>query len=184
LAFGLFFISLMAIRGEKIHLGDIFISFNNYREILLAGVFFVVLSNGVSFLLSLLTGHFPVLGTLLSLAWTIFYIILMCKLAFTPFLLLDRRMRFVDALRTSWLMTRGHEWKVFFIGVLGVLMFAAVGLIAFLISLVFILLPFFLIIGLIVAVIGFIFLSIWLIATYASLYQDVNIIPPPSPPSP
>jgi hypothetical protein len=181
LVFGLFFVYLMAVRSEKIKLGDIFASFKNYPEILLAGVFFVVLPDGVSFLLSLLTGHLPVLGTLLSLAWTIFYIVLMCKLAFAPFLLLDRRMKFIDALRSSWTMTRGHEWKVFFIGVLGVLMFVALGLIAFLISLLYILLPFFLIIGLIIAVIGFIFLSMWLLATYASLYQAVSIVAPPSP---
>jgi hypothetical protein len=183
LVFGLFFVYLMAVRSEKIKLGDIFASFKNYPEVLLASVFYVVLSDGVSFLLSLLTSHLPVLGTLLSLAWAIFYIVLMCKLAFTPFLLLDRRMNFLDAIRTSWVMTRGHEWRVFFIGVLGVLMFVAVGLIAFLIALIFILLPFALFIGLIIAVIGFIFLSMWLIATYASLYQAVNIVPPPSPPT-
>ena len=183
LVFGLFLIYLMAVRSEKVHLGDIFASFKNYPDVLLAGVFYVAVSEGVSFLLSLLTDHFPVLGTLLSLAWTIVYIVLMCKLAFTPFLLLDRRMGFVGALRTSWLTTRGHEWKVFFIGGLGVLMFAAVGLIAFLISLFYILVPVFLFIGLIVAVIGFIFLSMWLLAAYASLYQAVNVVPPPSPPA-
>ena len=174
LVFGLFLIYLMAVRSEKVHLGDIFASFKNYPEVLLASVFYVVLSDGVSFLLSLLTVHLPVLGTLLSLAWTIFYIVLMCKLAFMPFLLLDRRMKFFDALRTSWLMTRGHEWKVFFIGVLGVLMFLAVGLIAFLIALIYVVLPAFLLVGLVIGAVGFIFLSMWLIAAYASLYQAVS----------
>jgi hypothetical protein len=174
LIFGLFFVFLAAVRGEKVQIGDIFASFRNYPDVILAGVFFVVVSNGVSFLLSLLTGHFPVLGVVLSLTWFIFYIVLLCKLAFVPFLLLDRRMSFVEAIRTSWHMTWGHEWQVFMIGLLGVLMLAAVGAIALLIALIFILLPVALLVALVVGVIGTILLSMWLIATYASLYHAVS----------
>jgi hypothetical protein len=174
LAFGLFFVYLAAVRSEKIRLGAIFASFRNYPDVVLAGVFLVVASDGISFLLSLLTGHLPVLGALLSLAWTVFYLVLICKLVFVPLLLLDRRMKFIDAVRTSWMMTRGHEWQVFAMGLLVVLMFAAIGIIAFLISLIFILLPFALFVGLIVGVIGAIFLSMWFIAAYASLYHAVS----------
>jgi hypothetical protein len=176
LSFGLFFVFLAAVRSEKIPLGDIFAAFKNYREVLLAGVVFVVVSDVVPFLLSLLTGHLPVLGAFLSVAWFIFCIVLVCKLVFVPLLLLDRRMKFVDALQASWKLARGHEWQVFAIGLLFVLMFAAVGLIAFLISLIFIVLPVFLFIGLIIGVIGFIFFLIWLLATFASLYQAVTAL--------
>jgi hypothetical protein len=174
LVFGLFFVFLAAVRREKIELGNVFASFKNYREVLLAGVFFAVVSDAVPFLLSLLTGHLPVLGAFVSLVWFIFYIVLICKLAFVPLLLLDRRMKFADALRTSWRMTRGHEWQVFAIGILFVLMFAVIGVIALLISLIFIVLPVALFIGLVIGVIGFIFLFIWLLATYASLYHAVS----------
>jgi hypothetical protein len=176
LAFGLFFVFLAAVRREKIELANVFASFKNYREVLLAGVFFAAVSDAVPFLLSLLTGHLPVLGALLYLAWFIFYIVLVCKLVFVPLLLLDRRMKFIDALRASWKMTRGHEWKVFAIGILFVLMFAVIGVIALLIMLIFIVLPVALFIGLFIGVIGFIFLLMWLLATCASLYHAVSAL--------
>jgi len=184
LALGLFFVFLSAVRGQKTKLGDIFASFRNYPAVVLAAIIFVVLSDGVSNLLSLLTAHLPVLGALLSIAWVVFYIVLVCKLAFTPLLLLDRRLKALDAIRASWIMTRGHEWQIFAIGLLAVLMFVAVGIIAFLITLIFILLPFALFVGLIVGVIGFIFLSMWILSAYASLYHAVNPIAPPFPPAP
>jgi hypothetical protein len=175
IAFSLFFVFMAAVRREKIKYGDIFAAFKNYREILLAGVIFVVFWDVVPYLLSLLTGHLPALGAFLSVVWFIFCIILICKLVFVPLLLLDRHIRFTEALRASWKLTRGHEWQVFAIGLLFVLMFVVVGLIAFLISLVFVVLPVFLFIGLVIGVIGFIFLSVWLLATFASLYQAVSV---------
>jgi hypothetical protein len=185
LVFGLFFVFLAAVRGEKIQLGNIFASFKNYRAILMAGVVFVIVADVVPFLLSLLTAHLPLPGAVLSVVWFIFYILLICKLVFVPLLLLDRRMKFSDALGESWKMTRGHEWQVFAIGLLFALMIAAVGALALLISLIFIVLPVALFIGLIIGVIGFIFLFIWLLATYASLYHAVSSlqVAPPSPPA-
>ncbi len=186
LALGLFFVFLAAVRGQKTKLGDIFASFRHYPAVALAALIFVVLSSGVSNLLSLLTAHLPVLGTLLSIAWAVFYIVLICKLAFVPFLLLDRRMKVLDAIRAGWIMTRGHEWQIFAIGLLAVLMFVAVGIIAFLIALIFILLPVALFVGLIVGVIGMIFLWMWVLSTWASLYHAVSGLSasPPFPPAP
>jgi hypothetical protein len=174
LAFGLFFIFLAAVRREKIRFDSIFAAFRRYRDVLPLTAVYVIASSGITFLLSLLTAHLPVLGALLSLVWFIFYIVLVCKLIFTPLLLLDRRIKFIDALGVSWRMTRGHEWQVFAIGLLFVLMFAVVGVITLLISLIFIVLPAALFIGLIIGLIGFIFLFIWLLATYASLYHAVS----------
>lgn len=174
LALGLCFVFLAAARAQKIQLGDIFASFRNYPDVVFAGIIFVALSTGVSDLLSLLTAHLPVLGTLLSLAWAVFYIILICKLAFVPFLLVERKMKVLDALRTGWTMTRGHEWQVFAIGLLFVLMFGALGLVAFLIALIFVVLPVMLFVGLLVGVVGAIFFSMWFLAVYASLYHAVS----------
>jgi hypothetical protein len=176
LLFGLFFIYLAAVRSEKIRLGNIFAAFQNYLCVLRVTAVYVVVTNGVSFLLSLLTGHLPALGVFLSLVWAIFLIVIICKLAFVPLLLVDRRLKALDAVRTSWTMTRGHEWKIFFIGLLGALMFAAVAIISLLISLIFIILPVALLIGLTVGVLGAIFLSMWLIATYASLYHAISAL--------
>ncbi len=41
-------------------------------------------------------------------------IIFACKLAFTPYLVVDREMPVIDAIQESWRMTTGHAWKVFF----------------------------------------------------------------------
>lgn len=174
LAFGLFFIFLGAVRGEKIRFGSIFAAFKKYPAVLLVTAVYVVASGGVSTLLALLTGHIPALGVLLSLVWAVFCIVIVCKLAFVPLLLLDRRLPAADAVRTSWIMTRGHEWKIFVIGLLAALMFAAVAIISLLISLIFIVLPVALIVGLVVGVIGTIFLSMWLLAACASLYHAVS----------
>jgi len=185
LLFSLSFILLLAVRGEKLKLADIFAAFRNYRQVLPLTAVFVVAPGGVSFLLGLLTVHVPALGTLLSVAWAVFYFVLICKLAFVPLLLLDRRLKPADALRTSWRMTRGHEWQVFSIGLLSVLMFAAVAVIAGLISLVFIILPPALLVGLTVGVLGGVFLTMWVLSTYASLYHAVSTLSasPPFPPA-
>jgi hypothetical protein len=176
LLFGLFFIFLAAVRGEKVRLVNIFTVFQDYPQIILVTAVYVVVTGGVSSLLGLLTGHLPALGVFLSLVWAIFLIVIICKLAFVPLLLVDRRMKALDAVRTSWTMSRGHEWKVFVIGLLAALMFAALAVISLLISLIFIVFPVALLIGLTVGVIGAIFLSMWLIATYASLYHAVSAI--------
>ncbi|MDP8239500.1 MAG: hypothetical protein P9X24_10455 [Candidatus Hatepunaea meridiana] len=45
-------------------------------------------------------------------------IIFGCKLAFTPFLVVDLRMNAFKAIKTSWQMTKGHAYKIFFINLL------------------------------------------------------------------
>ena len=185
LVFGLSFVFLAAVRGENIKFNNVFAAFQNYPQVLLVTAVYVVVTGVVSVLLGLLTTHVPALGVLLSLVWSIFYIVLMCKLAFVPFLLVDRRLKARDALRTSWRLTRGHEWKVFAVGLLSSLMFAAVAGIAGVISLVFIVLPPALFVGLTVGVLGFIFVSMWVLSAYASLYHAVNSLSasPPVPPA-
>jgi len=178
LLFGLCLVFLAAVRGEKIRLSNIFAAFHNYPRVLPVTALFVIMAGLVSYLLGLLTAHIPALGTLLSVAWAVFYLVLVCKLAFVPFLLVDRRLKAVDALKTSWRMTRSHEWRVFAIGLLSVLMFAAVSVIAGLISLVFIVLPPALLVGLTVGVIGYIFLTMWVLSAYASLYHAVVLDTP------
>ena len=185
LLLGLSFIFLAAVRGETIKPGNIFAAFRNYPQVLVLTAVFVVVPGGVSVLLGLLTESVPALGVLLSVVWLIFCILLYCKLVFVPFLLVDRRLRAADALRSSWRMTRGREWQVFAVGLLSALMFAAVAVIAALISLVFILLPAALYVGLVIGVLGYIFLTMWVLSAFASLYHSVSSLSasPPFPPA-
>jgi uncharacterized membrane protein len=174
LMFGLFFIFLTAVRREKVRLGNIFAGFKNYSQVLLVTAIYVIATGIISYLLNLLTQHVPALGVFLSVVWAIFLIVIICKLSFVPFLLVDRPLKALEAVKTSWHMTRGHEWKVFVIGLLAALMFAALAVISLLISLIFIVFPVALLVGLTVGAIGAIFLSMWLIAAYASLYHAVS----------
>lgn len=185
LLLGLSWIFLAAVRGEKTKLSNTFAAFTNYPQVLLLTAVFVVVPGGVSYLLGLLTVHVPALGVLLSLVWSIFCIVLFCKLAFVPFLMVDRRLKAADALKISWRLTRGHEWRVFAISLLSALMFAGVAAVALLISLVFILLPLTLYIGLVIGVLGYIFLTMWVLSAYASLYHAVSSLSasPPFPPA-
>jgi hypothetical protein len=185
LLIGLSFVFLTAVRGEKVKLADIFAAFKNYRNILPLTAVYVIVTGTISFLLTLLTESVPSLGVFLSFVWSVFGIVLFCKLVFVPFLLLDRPLKPLDALGTSWLMSRGHEWRVFAIGLLAALMFAAVALVALLVTLVYVLLPATLYVGLVIGVLGYIFLSMWLLSAFASLYHAVSSLSasPPFPPA-
>ena len=82
-------------------------------------------------------------------------------------------------------MTRGHEWQVFAIALLAALMFVAIAVIALLITLVFILLPAALYVGLVIGILGYIFLSMWVLSAFTSLYHSVSSLSasPPFPPA-
>ena len=81
-------------------------------------------------------------------------IIFACKLAFTPYLVVDRKMAVIDAVKGSWNMTNGHAWKVFFIGLLAI----PIG-----------------IVGLICFIVGIIPAIMWIRMAFASLYHAVSI---------
>ncbi len=62
-------------------------------------------------------------------------------------------MEVIDAVKESWRMTRGHAWKVFFIGLLGIPIFFA---------------------GLLCFVVGIIISIMWIKLAGASLYHAVS----------
>ena len=47
-------------------------------------------------------------------------IIFACRLAFVPYLVIDRNMEAMEALKTSWNMTKDYGWKIFGIGILAI----------------------------------------------------------------
>jgi len=79
-------------------------------------------------------------------------IIIWCRLAFVPYLVMDKELEPMKAVEKSWHMTRGHGWTIFFMGVLSVLIFIA---------------------GIIVFIFGAIISIIWIHSAFASLYQAV-----------
>jgi len=100
--YGYDYVNLKAARDEDLQFGDLFASFKNYFNSIVA---------------CFLVGTFTAIGTIFLV---IPGIIIGCKLAFTPYLVVDRNMNAMDAMAESWSMTKGYGWEVFFIWVLGI----------------------------------------------------------------
>jgi uncharacterized membrane protein len=100
--YGLAFAYLKAARGDKVEIHDMFASFQNYWNAVLAGLLVLVI---------------VIIGLVLLIVPGIIFA---CKLAFTPYLVVDRKMGVIEAVKESWRMTGGHTWKVFLIGLLGI----------------------------------------------------------------
>jgi len=134
--YGVSFAHLKAARGDKLEIKDMFEAFQNYWNAVLANI---------------LVGAIVIIGFMLLI---IPGIIFGCKLAFTPYLVVDRKMEVLEAVKESWRMTNGHAWTVFLIGLLAIPICIA-GLICF-------------IVGIIPAV-------MWIRLTFASLYHSVSL---------
>ena len=147
---GLFFTYMTAARGDKVKIENVFAAFRNYGNVILAGIVFTLIGL-VSSIISLI--NIPFLGIILNIIWFIFSIFLYCKLAFVPYLLLDRKMKAGESIETSWRMTNGHAWKVFLIGLLGIPIVIA---------------------GFICLIIGSIISVMWIYVAIGSLYHAVS----------
>jgi hypothetical protein len=137
ISYGANWVFLKAVRGERIEIVDIFAVFKrNYWNAVVANIVVAVI---------------VIIGIIMLI---IPGIIFACRLAFVPYLVVDRQMDVMDALRVSWDMTRGYGWQIFFIGFL-----------AF----------FIVILGLIFLFVG-VFISImWISAAFAAMYHAVEL---------
>jgi len=127
---------LRASRGDEYEIKDAFACFGtNYFEIMLANLLVtIIVIVGVVFLI--IPG-----------------IIFGVKLTFVPYLVMDKQMKALDAIKLSWKMTDGYFWQIFLVGFLA----------------------FFLVIGgLILLIIGIFPAVMWIHATMASLYLSVD----------
>ena len=136
LSYGLAYVFLKVIRGEKFDVSDMFDCFkSNYLNIVLA---------------NLLTGAIVIAGLIVFI---IPGIIFACKLAFVPYLIMDKKLEVIEAIKTSWNMTKGHAWTIFFMALL-----------AFPI----------IILGLILLLIGVVPASMWIEGAFAAIYHSVD----------
>ncbi|HPG37817.1 MAG TPA: hypothetical protein PLP19_07580 [bacterium] len=134
LEYGYSFVCLKAVRDEKTRIQDLFQVLGTYLQALLA---------------VLLTGMIITAGIICCI---IPGIILACKLAFVPFLVVDRRMDCIDAIKASWNMTNGHTTTIFLMMVLAIPIYIA---------------------GLICCGVGVIVAAIWVELAGAALYHAV-----------
>ena len=110
--------------------------------------FFKNYSNSI--MANLLTSFIIIVGFIFFL---IPGIIFSCKLAFVPYLIVDKKMDAVAAVKESWRMTGGYAIKIFLMGLLA--FFIAIG-------------------GLIALGIGIIISIIWIKLAFAALYYSVD----------
>ncbi|MFA5308964.1 MAG: YciC family protein [Dehalococcoidales bacterium] len=132
---GMNFAYLKAARGQKVDIGDMFEGFRNYWNVI-AATFLLGLLIGIGLILLIVPG-----------------IIIACKLAFVPYLVVDRKMGAAAAIDASWKMTGGHAGTVFLIGLLAIPIVIA---------------------GLICLGVGVIPATMWVSLALASLYHAVS----------
>jgi uncharacterized membrane protein len=135
LSYSVSYTYLRAVRDDEVEVKDMFEAFSCYWDAVAA---------------SLLVGLIVFVGMIFLIVPGIIF---GCKLAFVPFLVIDRKMGTIDSIKESWRMTGGYAWKVFLIGLLGIPISIA---------------------GLICFGIGIIPASMWISAAYASLYYAVS----------
>ncbi len=140
LGYGVSYAYLKGARDETINVGDMFAVFRNYWNAVGA---------------SLLVAIIVVAGVILLIVPGIIFA---CKLAFVPYLVVDRKMDAISAIKESWRMTNGHAWTVFLMGLLAIPIFIA---------------------GIIALGVGVIISIMWISLAFASLYYAVSRSTPP-----
>ncbi len=134
LEYGMSYGFLRSARGESLQVKDIFHVFKNYSNAVFGNLLVAVIV-GIGFMLLIIPG-----------------IVFACKLTFVSYLIVDKKMDAVTAVKTSWRMTHGHAWKIFWMGIL-----------AFFVALL----------GLILVGVGLILSIMWIRLAFASLYYAV-----------
>lgn len=79
-------------------------------------------------------------------------IIVACRLAFVGYLVMDKKLDPIEAVETSWKLTRGHGWTIFFMGFVSFFIW---------------------VFGLALLLVGVLPATIWIKSSFASLYQSV-----------
>ena len=136
ISYGADWVFLKAVRGERVEIKDMFSVFQgNYWNAVVANVVVAVIV-GMGFVMLIVPG-----------------IIFACRLAFVPYLVVDKQMDVMEALRVSWNMTRGYGGQIFLMGLMA--FFIAIG-------------------GLLLLIVG-IFISImWIKTSFAAMYYAVE----------
>jgi hypothetical protein len=135
ISYGKRYLFLKAMRDEETDLRVLFEGFRSkYFKIVLANLIVFTLAV-IGFILLIVPG-----------------IIVLCRLAFVPFLVMDKDLEPMQAVEKSWQLTRGHGWKIFFMGIISFFIIIA-GFIAF--------------------VVGVIISFMWIHSAFATLYQSV-----------
>ena len=88
-------IALKLYRGEPVRVAEVFYTHGKFKNYIIAGILYLLILFG-GFILFIIPGF----------VW-------MVKYQFFPWLLVDKNLKPVEALRASARMTRGNKWKLF-----------------------------------------------------------------------
>jgi uncharacterized membrane protein len=128
---------LRFMRDERPNVADMFAGFRKgYLNVVLANLLVYAIV-GIGFLLFIIPG-----------------IIFACRLAFVPYLVMDKGLDPVAAIEKSWFMTRGHGWRIFGMYLLAIVLFFC---------------------GLLLVVVGAFFALMWMGCAFASLYHAIDL---------
>uniref|UniRef100_UPI0032174E52 hypothetical protein n=1 Tax=uncultured Draconibacterium sp. TaxID=1573823 RepID=UPI0032174E52 len=129
------YLFLKAMRDEDADIKILFEGFKSkYLDIILAHLIVFALA-AIGFVMLIIPGF-----------------IVVCRLAFVPYLVMDKDLDAMKAVEKSWQMTRGHGWTIFGMGIISIFVFFA---------------------GVLVFIVGAIFSVMWIHAAFASMYQAV-----------
>lgn len=129
-------IYLKYMRDEQADIREIVDGFKtNYLNIILANLLVFAIC-GIGFILLIVPG-----------------IVFACRLAFVPYLVMDKGMEAAAAIEKSWTMTRGHGFRIF-------------GMFLLAIPLI--------LVGLLLIGVGAFFAALWISCAFASLYYAVD----------
>ncbi|MDD5508675.1 MAG: hypothetical protein PHD25_10200 [Bacteroidales bacterium] len=133
--YGAKYMYVKAVRGEKLVMKDILKPFDDYLNVILA---------------NLLTGAIIIFGFFLLIIPGILFAV---KLSFVPYLVMEKKLDPVEAVKTSWNMTYGVSWTIFWMAIVSFFIYIA---------------------GLICLLIGVLFSSIWVSVSFAAIYHAQN----------
>jgi hypothetical protein len=115
--FGVLYACYKAVKNEKPLIQYLFDPFKNFWNVVLANILMTAII-GFGFVLLIVPG-----------------IVFACRLAFVPYLVVDRKMEAVAAVKESWRMTKPYAWTIFFTGLLTIPVFI-IGFIALMIGVI------------------------------------------------
>jgi len=128
------YLFLQGVRRENVDVKNILRGFDFYLNIILANLLMSALI-AIGFLALIVPG-----------------IIVACRLAFVPYLVIDKNLDAIAAIEESWRMTKGYGWTIFGMGVVSFFVVIA---------------------GLLCLIVGIIPAVIWISSAFATIYQTV-----------
>jgi len=135
LSYGANWLCLRAVRGESFNVQEMFDAYRQTLQIILTNILVWVVV-GIGFALLIIPG-----------------IIFACRLSMVSYLVMDKNLEAVEAVRTSWSMTAGFSWTIF-----------GMGIVSF----------FVILLGIIALIVGVFPAIMWISVAFAALYHAIT----------